>query len=65
MWDIIDIAWLINPAWVPTHLTRAPLLGDDLHWKPRENGHLMREAHGVDRDAIFADFYAKLDRAAA
>ena len=65
MWDIIDIAWLINPAWVPTHLTRAPWLGDDLQWQPRDDGHLMREALGVDRDAIFADFYAKLERAAA
>ena len=65
MWDIINIAWLINPAWVPTHLTRAPLLDDSLRWQARDDGHLMREAHGVDRDAIFADFYAKLDRAKA
>ena len=63
IWDIINIAWLINPAWVPTHLTRAPLLGDDLRWQAREDGYLMREAHGVDRDAIFAAFYAKLDGA--
>jgi inosine-uridine nucleoside N-ribohydrolase len=60
IWDIINIAWLINPAWVPTHLTRAPLLGDDLRWQAREDGHLMREGHGVDRDAIFAAFYAEL-----
>jgi inosine-uridine nucleoside N-ribohydrolase len=64
MWDIINIAWLINPEWVPTHMTRSPLLGDDLHWQPQADGHLMREAHAVDRDAIFADFYTKLDRAA-
>jgi purine nucleosidase len=64
MWDIINIAWLINPDWVPTHLTTTPLLGDDLVWQPRADGPLMREAHAVDRDAIFADFYAKLDRAA-
>ena len=64
IWDIINIAWLINPAWVHTHLVRAPLLGDDLRWHPRADGHLMREAHGLDRDAIFRDFYDKLDRAA-
>jgi purine nucleosidase len=64
MWDIITMAWLMNPEWVPTHMTRAPMLGDDLHWHPRADGHWMREGHGVDRDAIFADFYRKLDRGA-
>ena len=64
IWDIINIAWLINPAWVPSHLIAAPLLGDDLRWHARSDGCLMREAYGVDRDAIFADFYRKLDRAA-
>lgn len=29
LWDMINLAWLINPAWVPSHLTtwRRPLLG--------------------------------------
>jgi hypothetical protein len=65
IWDIINIAWLINPAWVPSRLVRAPLLGDDMVWQPRPDGHLMREAHGVDRDAIFIDFFDKLDQAAS
>ncbi len=60
IWDIIDIAWLINPEWVPTHLTTSPVLDDDLFWNKDENRHLMREAHDVQRDEIFLDFYDKL-----
>lgn len=65
IWDIINIAWLLNPAWVPTMLTKSPLLGDDFHWQMPERPHLMREAYDLDRDAIFIDFYDKLKTAAA
>jgi len=60
IWDIIDIAWLINPDWVPTTLTTAPILEESLHWKKDEKRHLIREAHDVQRDEIFIDFYDKL-----
>ncbi|MEM6610316.1 MAG: nucleoside hydrolase [Pseudomonadota bacterium] len=60
IWDIINIAWLINPDWVPTYLTSSPILDDALFWRPRANAHTMREAHDVQRDAIFLDFYDKL-----
>ena len=60
IWDIIDIAWLINPGWVPTYLTTSPILDEDLYWKKDESRHVMREAHDVQRDEIFRDFYDKL-----
>lgn len=65
IWDVINIAWLLNPAWVPTMLTSSPLLGDDFLWHRPERPHLMREAYDVDRDAVFLDFYNKLQGAAA
>ncbi len=64
IWDIIDIAWLINPDWVPTRLTHSPILDDGLYWQADPTRHLIREAHDVQRDEIFRDFYDKLDRAA-
>ncbi|MEO9517913.1 MAG: nucleoside hydrolase [Paracoccaceae bacterium] len=64
IWDIINIAWLINPDWVPTRLTASPILDDELFWQHDETRHLMREAHDVQRDEIFLDFYEKLGRAA-
>ncbi len=60
IWDIIDIAWLLNPDWVPTIVTPSPVLNDDLFWEHPKGRHLMREAHDVQRDAIFMDFYDKL-----
>lgn len=63
IWDIINIAWLLNPGWVPSTLVRSPRLGDDFLWHHDPGRHLMREAHDVDRDAIFGDFYEKLKRA--
>ena len=53
IWDIICVAWLINPDWVPDSLVRTPLLGEDCRWHAADGRHLMREAHGVQRDPIF------------
>ncbi|WP_299957538.1 nucleoside hydrolase [uncultured Roseobacter sp.] len=64
IWDIINIAWLINPDWVPTHLTQSPILDAELYWQRDANRHPMREAHDVQRDEIFLDFYDKLAAAA-
>jgi purine nucleosidase len=63
IWDLITLAWLMQPEWVPTTLLRAPVLAEDLHWAHPPDRHLMREAVGIDRDAIFRDLYRKLERA--
>ncbi|MEO1314705.1 MAG: nucleoside hydrolase [Pseudomonadota bacterium] len=62
IWDIINIAWLIDPDWVPTMLTTSPVLDDALYWQKSDARHQMREAHDVQRDEIFRDFYDKLAR---
>ncbi|MXY52041.1 MAG: hypothetical protein F4Y86_05860 [Gammaproteobacteria bacterium] len=64
IWDIITIAWLLNPNWVPTHLTRAPILTDELFWRQDSSRHIMREGHDVQRDEIFMDLYDKVAAAA-
>ena len=63
IWDIINIAWLINPDWVPTAIRTSPKLTDDLFWQTDDSRHLILEAYDVQRDEIFIDFYNKLDRA--
>jgi inosine-uridine nucleoside N-ribohydrolase len=63
IWDLINFAWLLNPEWVPSQLVRAPILTGDLYWKHDNNRHWMREAYGIDRDAIFRDFFTKLEQA--
>ncbi|RVT49363.1 nucleoside hydrolase [Rubrivivax albus] len=62
IWDLICVAWLLDPAWVPTDLVRTPGLGDDLRWQPGDADRpWMREAWAVDRDAIFGDLFSRLD----
>ena len=65
IWDLINIAWLLNPQWVPSTLVRTPRLGVDLRWEADAGRHWMREAHGVQRDAIFGDLFGKLGLGAA
>jgi purine nucleosidase len=64
IWDLINVAWLLDPSWVPSHLVPTPTLGDDKRWHhDRKNSHLMLEAYEIDRDSIFRDFFAKLEKA--
>jgi purine nucleosidase len=62
IWDLICLAWLIDPALVPTVLRPTPELAGDLRWdlQNAENRPLMREAIGVNRDGIFRDLFTKL-----
>lgn len=60
IWDVICIAWLIGPDWVPSGLVRTPRLLNDKRWAADARRPLMREAHAVQRDAIFAAFFKSL-----
>jgi purine nucleosidase len=60
IWDVINIAWMLNPDWVPSELVHTPQLLSDKRWQADPARHLMREAYAVQRDAIFQDFFAKL-----
>ncbi|WP_298934662.1 nucleoside hydrolase [uncultured Ruegeria sp.] len=62
IWDIINVAWMLNAAYVPTHLTTSPHLSADLYWQNDPSRHLMREAYDVARDAVFEDFYRAIER---
>tara|TARA_R110002126_G_scaffold291803_1_gene459226 strand:+ start:31821 stop:32930 length:1110 start_codon:yes stop_codon:yes gene_type:complete len=63
IWDIINVAWLFDEKYVSTHLTRAPILNDDLYWEHDEDRHRMLEAFDLNRDAIFEDLYRALSTA--
>lgn len=61
IWDVAATAWLMNPAWVPSDIVRTPILTDDKRWSFDPARHFMRSAWKVNRDAIFADLFAKLE----
>ncbi len=60
IWDISTIAWLINPAWVPSDLAHSPLLTDQVTWSVDRSRHLVRVANFVHRDPIFRDMFGKI-----
>ena len=63
IWDLINIAWLLNPDWTPSDILPAPRLGDDKRWHHNQNErHVIREVYEIDRDAIFRDFFMKLQK---
>jgi purine nucleosidase len=61
IWDLINFAWLINPAWVPTRVTDTPILDEQLVWRHEAGRPSMLEAIDIDRDAIFQDLLMKLE----
>jgi hypothetical protein len=63
IWDVATVAWLINPAWVPTRLVHSPIVTAEGTWSFDDSRHLVRSATHVDRDPIFADLFQKLARA--
>ena len=62
IWDIINIAWMIEPSWVSTIVLDMPDLNDKLFWVKKSRKQPMREAFEINRDSIFRDFFIKLDR---
>ena len=64
LWDVATIAWLLDPAWVPSELVPSPVLTDQVTWSVDRRRHLVRCASFVHRDPIFRDLFGKLAAAA-
>lgn len=62
IWDVTAVAWLVNPAWIPTNLIHSPVLTDQVTYSVDQSRHFMRMATSVDRDAIFRDLFEKLTK---
>ena len=60
LWDVATIAYLVNPAWVPTALMHSPVLTDNVTWSVDHARHQIRYATYIHRDPIFRDLFAKL-----
>jgi purine nucleosidase len=60
IWDIATVAYLLNPAAVPTELVHSPVLTDQMTWSRDTSRHLIRCATFVHRDQVFQDLFRKL-----
>ena len=62
IWDIVNIAYLINPKWVPTNICPSPILTSEVTWSLDPSRHFTRVAIDANRDAIFVDLFRKLEK---
>ncbi|MDD2495222.1 MAG: nucleoside hydrolase [Tissierellia bacterium] len=62
IWDVVAIAWLVNPSWVHTNLVHSPILTDQVTYSVDHSRHFIRMATSLNRDAIFRDLFFKLTR---
>jgi len=60
IWDIANVAWLLNPGSVPSDLVKSPILTNEKKWEVNPDGHWMREAHQISVNAIFPEFAEQL-----
>ena len=60
IWDLINVAYVLDPAWVATDVVPSPVLGADLRWEHPAGRHDIREAWDLDRDACFGDLFRLL-----
>ncbi len=61
IWDISSVAYMVNPAWLPSELHPSPVLLDDITWGPEDaTRHPVRIVRHVNRDGVFGDLFRKL-----
>ena len=60
IWDLANVAWLLNPNSVGSDLVKAPILTKNKKWKKNPKGHLIREANAISVNSIFPDFARQL-----
>ena len=60
IWDLAAVAWLLGSSWTTTVLAPSPILTSEMTWSVDRSRHLIGEVTSVDRDAIFADLFARL-----
>src|SRR5690606_29223711 len=65
LWDVGTIAWLVNPEWAPSHLVHSPILTSEMTWSHDPGRHLIRQLTWMNRDAIVADLFRRLERRAS
>jgi purine nucleosidase len=62
IWDLVPLAWLVNPKWVPSRLIPTPSLSDEQSWDTSDAGRpVYRVAIHAWRDPIMLDFTQSLE----
>ena len=60
LWDVVAVAWLVDPAFTATALLPSPLVSESFTFSEDPRRHLIREVIALNRDAILADLFTRL-----
>jgi inosine-uridine nucleoside N-ribohydrolase len=60
IWDMSNIAYLVNPGWISTQVCSRPAINADLSWRLEPGRPICRVADALDCRAIFNDLQKKL-----
>ncbi|MBA2495639.1 MAG: nucleoside hydrolase [Acidimicrobiia bacterium] len=60
IWDLVNVAWVVDPSLLTTVVAATPLLDDARRWVTQPAAPLLREAVDLDRDRVFADLVERL-----
>jgi inosine-uridine nucleoside N-ribohydrolase len=62
IWDMAAVAYLLNPRWTQTETIHSPILSvDRVTWGFDNSRHFIGMVKSLNRDAIFGDFFRKLE----
>jgi purine nucleosidase len=66
LWDVAAIAYLLNDTWLPSRLVPAPCVTSEVTWDTAQKDtsvkrHPVRLIDYVQRNAVFADLFRKLE----
>jgi len=65
LWDMVNIAWLLNSNATKSEIIHSPILTFDMTWSTDKSRHFMRYHSFVHRDVVFGDFFERLDNLAS
>jgi purine nucleosidase len=60
LWDMTAVAYMINRDLTPSQLVHAPIVTPYDTYSFDENRHLIRKVYHINRDAVYGDFFRKL-----
>ena len=63
LWDMAVVGYLLNPNWTRHRLTPSPIFNEDMRYSFDWRRHPVRVIEWINRSAIMADFFKKLEAA--
>lgn len=62
LWDIAAIAYLLDDTWLPSRFVSTPRVSSEVTWEQPRGRHALRLIDFVNRNAVFADLFRKLEQ---